>query len=64
MCRVMCEERDCELFVPDRLLLVDNAGMIGYLGLKMFKAGLSTRDLNTVDIVPRERTDEVEVLWK
>ena len=64
MCRIMCEERGCKLFVPDRSLLVDNAGMIGYLGLKMFNAGLGTKDLDEVDIAPRERTDDVEVLWR
>jgi N6-L-threonylcarbamoyladenine synthase len=64
MCRIMCEERGCKLFVPDRSLLVDNAGMIGYLGLKMHKAGLGTKDLDKIDIAPRERTDEVEVVWR
>ena len=64
MCRIMCEERGCKLFVPDRGLLVDNAGMIGYLGLKMYKKGLGIRDLGLVDIAPRERTDDVDVLWK
>ncbi|MBT7102373.1 tRNA (adenosine(37)-N6)-threonylcarbamoyltransferase complex transferase subunit TsaD [archaeon] len=64
MCRIMCEERGCKLFVPDFSLLVDNAGMIGYLGLKMFKAGLGEKDLDKIDIVPRERTDDVEVSWR
>ena len=64
MCKIMCEERGCKLFVPDKSLLVDNAGMIGYLGLKMFRAGLGTKDLDGVDIAPRERTDDVEVSWK
>jgi N6-L-threonylcarbamoyladenine synthase len=59
MCRIMCEERGCKLFVPDFSLLVDNAGMIGYLGLKMFKAGLGEKDLDKIDIAPRERTDDV-----
>ena len=59
MCRIMCEERGCKLFVPERSLLVDNAGMIGYLGWKMFNAGLGEKDLDKVDINPRERTDEV-----
>jgi N6-L-threonylcarbamoyladenine synthase len=59
----MCEERGCKLFVPDFPLLVDNAGMIGYLGLKMFKSGLKF-SVDEVDIRPRERTDDVEVLWK
>jgi len=63
MCRIMCEERGCKLFVPDKSLLVDNGAMIGYLGLKMYKGGLGVRDLGLVDIAPRERTDDVEVLW-
>ncbi len=63
MCRIMCEERGCKLFVPDRSLLVDNAGMIGYLGLKMFLKGLG-KSVDEIDIAPRERTDDVEVLWK
>jgi N6-L-threonylcarbamoyladenine synthase len=63
MCRTMCEERGCKLFVPDKSLLVDNGAMIGYLGLKMFLKGLGTMDYDKIDIAPRERTDEVEVLW-
>jgi glycoprotease/Kae1 family metallohydrolase len=63
MCRIMCEERGVKFFCPDRGLLVDNGAMIGYLGLKMFKAGLGTKDYDLIDIAPRERTDEVEVLW-
>ncbi len=64
MCKIMCEERGVKFFCPDRSLLVDNAGMIAYLGLKMFKAGIFEKDLGMVDIAPRERTDEVEVSWK
>lgn len=29
MARILCEERSCAYFVPDRSLLADNAGMIG-----------------------------------
>ncbi|MCK5321501.1 tRNA (adenosine(37)-N6)-threonylcarbamoyltransferase complex transferase subunit TsaD [Candidatus Pacearchaeota archaeon] len=64
MCKIMCKERGVKFFCPDRSLLVDNAGMIGYLGLKMFKVGIFEKDLDKVDIAPRERTDEVNVLWK
>ena len=64
MCKIMCKERGVKFFCPDRSLLVDNAGMIGYLGLKMFKAGLGKENLDDVDIAPRERTDDVEVSWK
>lgn len=64
MCKIMCEERGVKFFCPPRPLLVDNAGMIGYLGLKMYKAGISEKNLNNVDISPRQRTDEVHVTWK
>ncbi|MBU3923468.1 MAG: tRNA (adenosine(37)-N6)-threonylcarbamoyltransferase complex transferase subunit TsaD [Nanoarchaeota archaeon] len=74
MCRIMCEERGCKMFCPERGLLVDNAGMIGYLGLKMWRSAQATGnrqqvtgvfwDLDSVDIAPRERTDDVEVVWK
>ena len=66
MCKIMCEERGVKYFCPERPLLVDNAAMIAYLGQKMFEAGISTDHLHldTVDINPRERTDDVEVSWK
>ena len=63
MCRKMCEDRGVKFFCPDRGLLVDNGAMIGYLGLKMCKAGLGSKDYSGIDIAPRERTDEVEVSW-
>lgn len=63
MCRIMCEERGCKLFVPAREFLVDNAGMIAYTGEIMFKAGIKKKPEN-VDIKPRERTDDVEVNWR
>jgi N6-L-threonylcarbamoyladenine synthase len=66
MCKKMCEERGVKYFCPPMSLLVDNAGMIGYLGLKMFKKGLyfEPKDFDKVDIQPRERTDDVVVSWK
>ena len=65
MCKIMCEERGVRYFCPERPLLVDNAGMIGYLGLKMFDAGIffDFGDLDKIDINPRERTDDVDVTW-
>jgi tRNA A37 threonylcarbamoyltransferase TsaD len=38
--------------------------MIGYLGLKMYKVGFVEKDLDKVDIKPRERTDDVGVFWR
>lgn len=64
MCKIMCKERGIKYFCPDRNLLVDNAGMIAYLGWKMFEKGIYTKDLKNFDINPRERTDQVEVKWK
>jgi len=66
MCKIMCEERGVKYFCPVRPLLVDNAGMIGYLGLKMYRSGLGipVEEFGDVDIAPRERTDDVEVIWK
>ncbi len=66
MCKIMCEERGAKFFCPDRSLLVDNASMIAFLGEIMFKSGIKTmpNNLDKIDILPRQRTDEVEVTWK
>ena len=66
MCKKMCEERltKTKFFVPDRSLLVDNGAMIAFLGEIMFKAGIKEKDLEKVDIMPRQRTDDVEVRWR
>ncbi|MFH1801549.1 MAG: KEOPS complex N(6)-L-threonylcarbamoyladenine synthase Kae1 [archaeon] len=73
MCRIMCEERGknnpkdkTKFFVPDNSLLVDNGAMIAYLGEVMFKAGIgiSYKNLDKVDIKPRQRTDEVQIGWR
>ena len=67
MCKIMCEERGAKFFCPERSLLVDNGAMIAYLGEIMFKKNanvFSYKDLNKVDIYPRERTDDIDVSWK
>ncbi len=66
MAKIMSEERGAKFFCPERSLLVDNAAMIGYLGIKMFNAGIFVKpeDLEKLDINPRERTDQVEVVWR
>ncbi len=63
MCKVMCEERGVKFFCPPRPLLVDNASMIAYLGEIMFHAGIK-ENIETLDIMPRQRTDDVNVSWK
>ncbi len=64
MCRIMCKERGAKLFVPEKQFLVDNAGMIAFLGEIMFKSGIKENDLEKINIYPRQRTDEVQVVWK
>ena len=64
MCRIMCEERGAKLFVPENQFLVDNAGMIAYLGEIMFKSGIKENNLDKIDIKPRQRTDDVKVNWR
>jgi len=66
MCKIMCKERGAKLFCPERSLLVDNAAMIAFLGEIMFKAGIKVMpdDIKKLDIMPRQRTDEVNVTWK
>ncbi len=66
MCRIMCEERGAKLFVPPNDLLTDNGAMIAFLGEIMFKSGISVsgKDLEKLDINPRERTDDINVSWR
>jgi N6-L-threonylcarbamoyladenine synthase len=66
MCKIMCSERECKYFCPENQYLVDNAAMICYLGEIMFKKGKFTRvdRVSELDILPRERTDDVRVLWR
>lgn len=64
MCKIMCKERGCKFFCPPMEFLLDNAGMIAYLGEIMFDKGVMINDIDSLDIDPRERTDDVVVSWK
>ena len=64
MCKIMCAERGAKYFCPSKELLLDNATMIAYTGEIMYNAGIMEKNLDNVDIKPRERTDDVEVIWK
>ena len=66
MCKIMCEERSAKFFCPEKSLLVDNGAMIAFLGEIMFEKGIksSYKELDNLDIEPKQRTDEVEVSWK
>ncbi|MEX0932938.1 MAG: bifunctional N(6)-L-threonylcarbamoyladenine synthase/serine/threonine protein kinase [Candidatus Pacearchaeota archaeon] len=66
MCEIMCRERGVKFFVPDNSFLTDNGAMIAFLGEIMFEAGveISVGKIENLDIKPRQRTDEVEVIWR
>lgn len=63
MCKIMCEERGARVFCPENGLLQDNGAMIAFTGELMLKAGIS-RKSKEININPRERTDDVVVLWR
>jgi N6-L-threonylcarbamoyladenine synthase len=60
MCKIMCKERKANFFDVPREFCVDNAAMIAWTGIKMFKAGVKTPDTN---IIRDFRTDMVDVKW-
>lgn len=63
MASVMCKDRGAVAYCPDRQFLVDNAAMIAWTGLLMHKSGISIK-VEDAEIMPYERTDEVEVKWR
>ena len=66
MCKIMCKERGARFFCPDKQFLVDNGAMIAFLGEIMFKSGIGFKgkQLEKIDIKPRQRTDDVKVSWR
>jgi len=66
MCRIMCRERGAKFFCPENSLLMDNAAMIAFLGEIMFRKGIKIKGKNIqkLDIKPKQRTDDVEVKWR
>jgi len=66
MCKIMCKERGAKFFCPENSLLVDQGAMIAYLGEIMFKSGIKFEEkaAESLDIKPRQRTDDVDVSWR
>ena len=63
MCKIMCKERGAKFFCPENQFLVDNAGMIAYLGEIMFNSGIK-ESVEKADFNSRERTDDIDVKWR
>lgn len=66
MCKIMCKERNAKFFVLDNSLLTDNGAMIAYLGEIMIKSKNKSEFVKKeeIDILPKQRTDDVTVYWK
>jgi len=62
MCKIMCKERKAKFFCPPNSVLVDNAAMIAWTGILMFKAGIKIPE-DRANINPYERTDDIKVTW-
>ena len=62
MCSIMCEERGGRFFSPPNEVLTDNGLMIAWQGILQKKQ--STKDYDSIDIKPYERTDDVDVSWR
>jgi N6-L-threonylcarbamoyladenine synthase/protein kinase Bud32 len=63
MLKTMCEDRGASFFVPEQKYLGDNGAMIAYTGKLMLESGLSL-PVDSSEINPSFRSDEVEVTWK
>ncbi len=63
MCSKMCKARNARFYCPENQFLTDNAAMIAWTGILMFKSNNSLKVEDSM-IRPYERTDEVNVSWR
>jgi N6-L-threonylcarbamoyladenine synthase len=59
----MCTDRGAKLFVPPNSVMVDNGAQIAWTGLLMYKHKVRT-NISTSKILPKQRTDDVKVVWR
>ncbi|MFA5992975.1 MAG: KEOPS complex N(6)-L-threonylcarbamoyladenine synthase Kae1 [Candidatus Pacearchaeota archaeon] len=66
MCKIMCSERGCKCFIPTNDLLTDNAAMTAFTGEILFNSDsfVEVKDIDKLDINPRQRTDDVEIKYR
>ncbi|MAG02025.1 UGMP family protein [Candidatus Pacearchaeota archaeon] len=60
----MCEERGAKFFTVSLKYSADNAAMIAWQGILERDFAVKPKDFDSIDINPRQRTDQVEVSWK
>ena len=62
MCRIMCKARKAMFFAPEKQFLMDNGLMIAWQGILQKRHG--TKEHDSVDIKPYQRTDDIAVDWR
>lgn len=63
MMEIMAKERGGGVCTMDSRYCIDNGAMIGWAGLLLYKAGVTT-PLEECTVTQRFRTDEVECVWR
>jgi N6-L-threonylcarbamoyladenine synthase/protein kinase Bud32 len=63
MLGIMCREREAKFAVVPREYSGDNAAMIAWTGILAHKHGIKPLDLKKAGILPRWRTDQVDIAW-
>jgi universal protein Kae1 len=63
MVEIMCRERGGKSAAVPWEYCMDNSAMIAWTGIVAYKSGLKPLDLKKVEVLPRWRTDDVEVTW-
>jgi len=62
MCSIMCKERKAKFYpIENKGVLLDNGAQIAWEGILERKN--ATKDLDSIDIKPKWRTDQVNVTW-
>jgi len=63
MLDVMCRERGAKFAVVPHEYSGDNAAMIAWTGILAYKNGVPPLNPKKAEVLPRWRTDQVEVSW-
>lgn len=64
MLRIMCKERNANFAVVPMEYAGDNGAMIAWVGILMKKSNVNSMKISNIEILPRWRTDEVDILWR
>ena len=62
MCATMCAERNAKFYTIPQEYAGDNGVMIAWQGILEVKK--SIKEYDKLDIIPKWRTDEVDVVWR